>query len=495
MYEALPYNSEYLQPQESAGCGRHALNNLLGGTYFIRSDGPAYTLDEIIAAGRDLSAGSPMDLQRVCRYLSANSKYDSTIKCPVSENYLADVMAFALRAAGYGVNVLYRTKSGNLPSISGGDIGYVFNYNYAHWVALRNVSGKLIYKNSIKETGDLKVTKTQSELFKTDEEAYQAAVKASLEPVFVKLSDNSGTTFTYGNLPQYTAKYGNVIQAVLIIKNRSAAVAEQLRREETTVPVPVTDTMTAPIEPVTDTVTAPVEPVTDTEPAPATAPAEPVTAPAPAAEPATEPVTAPAEPVTDTAPATEPVTTPAEPVPDTVTAPAPAPAPAPTPAPVNNRPMINLFTGKIVPSAIASLNFGGPETLNKADSLVHEIDFLRKLGLITETDKTVTIDPPAAILYAEYGVFSEVLPSDDTWNITKIWNFLTGTVKAPTSGQSTKDALKKYLFLMRDTVLPRRIATLTGLSELSTETEAGRRIQAEINEMQTYITQLKNISP
>ena len=46
---------------------------------------------------------------------------------------------------------------------------------------------------------------------------------------------------------------------------------------------------------------------------------------------------------------------------------------------------------------------------------------------------------------------------------------------------------------MRDIILPRRIAKLSGLSELSTETEAGRRVQAELNEMQTYLTRLKEI--
>ena len=479
-YDPLPYEASYLQPQESAGCGRHALNNLLGGTYFIKSDGPAYTLDEIIAAGRNLSIESPIDLQRVCKYLASKSKYDNAITCPDSENYLADVLSFALRAAGYDVHILYRHKDGKLPKIEGGDTGYIFNYNYSHWVALRKLpGGNLMYTNSITESSDPKITTTQSALFKTDEEAFEAGIKASLATSFVEPTDKSGTRTTIANMPIYLAKYNKVIQAVLVIKKRSAAIAENLRAEESTVNATATAPETSPVTPVA--VAAPVAPATPAT-VPATVPEAPETSPA---IPATVPE----------APVTVPETSPAIPVTSPVTVPVVPVTPEAPAAPRKSIYMVNLFTSKIVPSAIATLKFNGPETLKKTDSLAHEIEFLNKLGLIKESNNSVIIDPAASVLYADDGVFSEVLPSDETWNITKIWNFLSGNVKAPVlTGNCTKAALKKYLFLMRDIVLPRRIATLSGLAELSTETEAGRQIQTELNEMKVYLTQLKEIT-
>ena len=155
---ALPYNEAYIQTNETPGCGRQALNNLLGGEYFSKSvDSAPYTLEELQAFRSTLSTRNKMDLQRVCKYV------DVSAGCPLNENYDASVLQTALNNAGFETRILGSTFSAE------GSLGYVVNYDNAHWVSLHK-NGKFTYKNSIREKpttpGTIKIYDTLKDFIK-----------------------------------------------------------------------------------------------------------------------------------------------------------------------------------------------------------------------------------------------------------------------------------------------------------------------------------------
>jgi hypothetical protein len=104
----LPYDPDFFESQENLGCGRHALNNLFGGKYFIATQEPAYTLEEIKAAGINLSTQAPLDLQRLCKYLHSIGLFtpgeNLETSCPPHENYDVTVLIAALQVCGFHVN-------------------------------------------------------------------------------------------------------------------------------------------------------------------------------------------------------------------------------------------------------------------------------------------------------------------------------------------------------------------------------------------------------
>lgn len=133
----------YFEPQDpqSLGCGRHALNNLLGGTYFVKDD------EQEITDGNVQSLGIPVSLMSMCRYLVTKKQVIGTNPCPASENYEDSVMMGALRAIGYSATPLV------LDEITDSELGFIANVG-DHWVALRRNGNAYDLIDSLKEGGD-----------------------------------------------------------------------------------------------------------------------------------------------------------------------------------------------------------------------------------------------------------------------------------------------------------------------------------------------------
>jgi len=156
---------EFCQPQQQLGCGRHALNNLLGGEFFVQTNGASIIGESdqseedlfnailtLRAAGRDLSVAKPINLKSICKYLYYTEKQFNTEVgefnnyCPQYEYYNIEVLRNALVYSGYFI------KSVNIGTFKLTDdndyIGFVLNTG-GHWYAICNIKGKYYYKNSI----------------------------------------------------------------------------------------------------------------------------------------------------------------------------------------------------------------------------------------------------------------------------------------------------------------------------------------------------------
>jgi hypothetical protein len=127
-----------VQDPRSLGCGRHALNNLLGGTYFIKDDEQEIT-DENIQ-----SLEIPVSLMSVCRYLVTKKQVLGTDPCPTNENYEDSVMMGALRIIGYSATPVI------LEEIQDTSVGFIANVG-DHWVALRRNGAAYDVIDSLKE--------------------------------------------------------------------------------------------------------------------------------------------------------------------------------------------------------------------------------------------------------------------------------------------------------------------------------------------------------
>jgi len=140
----LPRIAKFFEAQQSAGCGRHALNNLLGGQYFIKGKSPytAYTKEDLKAGGKELSNenGKQFELMRFCYYLKTliiiNLTGNMDNYCQESENYDTNVLELALQVCGF--NTDNKTGSFNEEETDKTNLlGYIINYNGGHWVALQ----------------------------------------------------------------------------------------------------------------------------------------------------------------------------------------------------------------------------------------------------------------------------------------------------------------------------------------------------------------------
>jgi len=151
-YQPLTRNSTFFENQDNLGCGRHALNNFFGGKYFVKSSDSAYTYDELVTVGRDLSTDTPMDLLKVCRFLQTNPTTSATGgECPDNENYDISVLIYALKMAGYDVEQHFSIPETNTPYL-----GFITNEsgtstNSGHWVSVRNIdsSSNVILTDSL----------------------------------------------------------------------------------------------------------------------------------------------------------------------------------------------------------------------------------------------------------------------------------------------------------------------------------------------------------
>lgn len=139
-----------------------------------------------------------MDLQRVCKYL------DLSAGCPMNENYAVSVLQTALINAGFDAVSIGATFS------SEGSLGYVINYDGAHWVSLhKDANGKFTYKNSNKEPGS--------------------------PPA------NPGTLKVYDTLDDFIKEQGARITTILAVNQRLALAPEPVK-------VPVKAPVKAPVE-------------------------------------------------------------------------------------------------------------------------------------------------------------------------------------------------------------------------------------------------------
>jgi hypothetical protein len=162
--QSQPYYPDFFETQESgAGCGRHALNNLLHNEYFVKN-GAA------IASGTDLTTlPIPIPLKQLCDRLSTDNP-GVFGACEVDENYEESFLEAALGVIKHAANIVSVASliSGNNYSYTETNsaiLGYIINKgtitigtatNMTHWVALRKVpdgttnSGQFVYINSTK---------------------------------------------------------------------------------------------------------------------------------------------------------------------------------------------------------------------------------------------------------------------------------------------------------------------------------------------------------
>jgi hypothetical protein len=83
----------FIESQEGAGCGRHALNNFLGGVNFTR--GKSVKINSIN------SLITPVNLQALCGYLKEKIEGFEDNYCPADENYDILVLDAGLRLFGF----------------------------------------------------------------------------------------------------------------------------------------------------------------------------------------------------------------------------------------------------------------------------------------------------------------------------------------------------------------------------------------------------------
>ena len=135
---------KYLEPQESLGCGRHAINNLFGQQIFVKNNNQVITRDNF----KTLTQNTPIGLQNICRFTySLGLVVDQTgdSYCPNDERYDVTTLKIALNAIGYELSDPI-PRDANEQTIQDNDNdndGFLININNGyHWVALRKVSDK-----------------------------------------------------------------------------------------------------------------------------------------------------------------------------------------------------------------------------------------------------------------------------------------------------------------------------------------------------------------
>jgi len=159
--KAIAFGNNW-EKQESAACGRHALNNLFGKIIFVKDDKSEITDLTFPQLGKK----TPISLQSICRYLSKDEKFNQPgpdgklvpLACPPEENYDNVVLETALGVLGYKGGLPF-TIDGvptrdwkNIKTDDKDVIGYIVNFGAAHWVAYRKLSnGKYKYINSSDE--------------------------------------------------------------------------------------------------------------------------------------------------------------------------------------------------------------------------------------------------------------------------------------------------------------------------------------------------------
>uniref|UniRef100_A0A6C0CIM0 ubiquitinyl hydrolase 1 n=1 Tax=viral metagenome TaxID=1070528 RepID=A0A6C0CIM0_9ZZZZ len=164
----------YFEPQDpkSLGCGRHALNNLLGGSYFVKDD------EQEITESNIESLEIPVSMMSMCKYLVTKKQVLGSNPCPTNENYEDSVMMGALRVLGYSATPLI------LEEIQDTSVGFIANTG-DHWVALRRNGDTYDLIDSLKEEKE-EATETLAQIReKAQKGEYPSIIKVEFKGSFI----------------------------------------------------------------------------------------------------------------------------------------------------------------------------------------------------------------------------------------------------------------------------------------------------------------------
>lgn len=181
----------YAERQESAACGRHSLNNLLGGRFFVKNSGLNVTLPP--GQLRKDSFGVPISLQSLCRYLNHQMLRASGkgIDCPNDENYDINVLRAALNMLGFESeqSTLLTLREALIePRI----IGFIANYGAGHWVTIQ------------------KMPRLRDSIYR-----YINSVRELKGPY----AASGATVREYTSLNEYLKEYGSSIVQILVVRS------------------------------------------------------------------------------------------------------------------------------------------------------------------------------------------------------------------------------------------------------------------------------------
>jgi chromosome segregation ATPase len=214
----LENNPDFFEEQEAGvqGCGRHALNNLLGGKYFITTNPRLVLTDDIFPHISE----PPIPLTQVCNYLSTKGAYNeedgTPLSCPAEgeerENWDNIVLETALGMLGYSAESQSddwaQLKERNLRE---GHIGYLVNHGANHWVAYKKIQGSNPVKYNLVDSrneDDADTEYTLDQLKHDNADNIEHAFKVSFTGTFIPLRTFNTSTatecsFNVGELVEY----------------------------------------------------------------------------------------------------------------------------------------------------------------------------------------------------------------------------------------------------------------------------------------------------
>ena len=138
----ISYDHSFCEQQASLGCGRHALNNLLGGAVFSKDSKDSRYSKKIdinpqLLSTFNLSLKPQFPLNDYCEYMRQNV---DNYPCQDDENYNIEVIQSVLAIMGYYVDTV-DIRDGNCNARDKSDenfIGYIANNN-SHWFAYKHI--------------------------------------------------------------------------------------------------------------------------------------------------------------------------------------------------------------------------------------------------------------------------------------------------------------------------------------------------------------------
>ena len=154
-------NDPFAEPQSGAGCGRHALNNLLGYQKFIIRSNNKKRIN--LQSFTDLS--SKIDLRSLCYQfteriiekeieLEMDDHLQDIFECQDAENYDINTLTGALKLIGYTTNEFNgRYFKLNYRNIDNWKI--IINISNYHWTCAKKQDNNYIYIDSIGSIGSI----------------------------------------------------------------------------------------------------------------------------------------------------------------------------------------------------------------------------------------------------------------------------------------------------------------------------------------------------
>ena len=129
----------FREKQEGAGCGRHALNNLLGNIYFIRGVFERDRFDITL----EFNKICPIPLNEFCKSLPLFASGG----CQSHENYDINVIQLALILYNYDCNILQGDliEKINKLELESNFIGFICNLNGGHYLAIKYYANNIYY--------------------------------------------------------------------------------------------------------------------------------------------------------------------------------------------------------------------------------------------------------------------------------------------------------------------------------------------------------------